>query len=217
MLTAFVTAIIVGAISAISFSIKQGHESKFLQILNTMGPASARQFLDSKIRPATKIGANQLIEQRRRMAGLSLLGDAVAIEQEIGSHFGGIHVIAQVSSVGLLGLAVRAPDPTPYIQRLEALATQLETEASGIYRLPKQQTRRLAILAGGLAGRPMPLDVPAGIFAVARQLGPLTALLYQQALAIALERTGNTPKAAEMYATVRARTNAFDRPLQGVA
>jgi hypothetical protein len=216
MLSAFTIAIIVGLVSAISVSIKQGAEKKFLQILNTMGPASARQFLDSKVRPAAKLNANSILDQRRRMAALAILGDYPSLEGELAQHVGAIAVVAQVNSVALLGMAVRAPDPTPYIQRLEGLATQLETQAGALYKLPKQQTRRLALLAAGLAGRPMPAEVPGAIFAVA-QLGACTAVVYQQALAVALERTGNTGKAAEMFAQVRARTNAFDRPMARVA
>jgi hypothetical protein len=199
---------ICAVVVAVEFLKKKQTGRRFLGILNTGGAVAARQFLQSRVPSAIRLLPNKVNEQRTRMAALVILGDVEQIQTELGGHRDEnlIHT-ARVHVVGLLGLAVRAPDPSPYVDHLESLASRV---AMGGPEHPLAlETRRAADLGAALAGRPLGPVLTAAILSDAKRSERLVGLVQRQALAVALERGGDAAKANEIFALVRAQASTF--------
>ena len=212
MLQGAIIGAIVGVIvSLIMLLARRGFRTKFLRALNEGGPTAARALLDRKAEPATKLGINQILSQRERMAALALLGDVAALEQEIAGHRGPLTAVVQVNALGLLGVAVRSADPGDAVRRLDELATQMEREGGRTFALVKKKTRALAVLAQGLTGREIPSQTRMTLDSFSGD-GGMVQLLVWQATAQALEKTGQTQQAEGIRQKVRALTDAFEPP-----
>jgi len=210
---------IIGAIVGVIFSLvmllaRRGFRTKLLRALKEGGPEAARALLDRKVEPATKVGVNQILSQRERMAALALLGDVAALEQEIAGHRGTLTAVVQVNALGLLGVAVRSADPADAARRLDELAAQMEREGGRTFALVKKKTRALAVLAQGLTGREIPSQTRMTLDSFSGD-GGMVQLLVWQATAQALEKTGQTQQAQGIRDKVRAFTDAFERPATG--
>jgi hypothetical protein len=205
---------IIGAVVGLVFSLimilkRKGLRKELLRLLKGPGPDAARQYLDKKIQPLTKIKLNQILDQRERMAALTLLDDRDALEQEIAGHLGPLTAVVQVNAIALLGLALRAEDPSEPAQRLEQLATQVEQEGGRTLKLVKKKTRALAVLAQALGGERIPSDVRLTLESFSGD-GGMVQLLVWQATAVALDKLEQTQQASDLRQKVRSFTDAFE-------
>lgn len=210
MLQGAIIGLIVGLIVVlVSLSKRKGVQKRLLAALHAGGPAAARPVLDKAYAPVEKLKLNQILEQRERMAGLTVIGDLNALEAELAGHTGKLTAVVQVNALGLLGVAIRSPDPLPAAARLDALATQMEQEGGITMGLVKKKTRALAALAQGLTGVPIAPEHRANLAKVAAD-GAMTALLVWQGLAQALYRVGDAAGGEEFRQKVLAHTNTFE-------
>jgi hypothetical protein len=207
---AIIGAVVGVVVSLIMLVARRNFRTKFLRALKEGGPATARQVLDGKARPATKIGINRILDQRERMAALALLGDVTALEQEIAAHTGTLTAVVQVNALALLGIAVRSADPTDAARRLDELAGQMERDGGRTMALVKKKTRALAVLAQGLTGQSVPSQTRMTLDSFNGD-GGMVQLLVWQATAQALEKTGQTQQAQGIRQKVRVFTDAFER------
>jgi len=207
-------AIIGGAVglvvSLVMLLKRKGLRDRFLKLLKEQGPDAARSFLDKKHPPLKKLPLSKLLDQRERMAALTVLGQTDAIEQEIAGHHGALTTTVQVGSIGLLGLTLRGPDPADAERRLDELAARMEQEGGRTMKLVKKKTRALAMLAHAtVAGEKIPSDVRMTLDSFSSD-GGLVPLLVWQALAVTLDKIGQEGQAAGLRGKVQALTNAFD-------
>jgi hypothetical protein len=212
MMTGMIVGLIVGLIGALSFTLKtKGAAKKVLSTLDTEGADAARLKLEQVIRPLEKIGANQIVEQRDRMAALGIIGDVASIEREMARHQGPLPTLAQVHSVGLLGIVLRGDDAKRQdaARQLDALATRVETESGRIYGLVKKKTRAMAHLARTLAtGEPLRAEHQQDILPLTRDIG-IAPILASAALAQACDATGMREQAEQLRQKIRLSTKAF--------
>ena len=128
---------------------------------------------------------------------------------EIAGHTGPLTAVVQVNAIALLGLALRAEDPSGPGQRLDQLATQMEQEGGRTMKLVKKKTRALAVLAQALAGERIPSEVRLTLESFSGD-GGMVQLLVWQATAVALEKLGQTQQANDLRTKVRSFTDAFE-------
>jgi hypothetical protein len=210
MIQGAIIGLIVGIVMTVVMARKRkGIQAAVLGPLNAGDATQARAALDKKVPPLTKIPNTKIIEQRDRMAALTLLNDVQALEAEAASHSGHITALGQVNAVALLGIAVRSADPADAAQRLEALATHVETEGGRLLGLVKKQVRAFAVLGRGLTGAPMDADALGPIASLANESG-VTQIVLWQAFVRAYEASGQTQNAESYRTRVQAATKAFD-------
>ena len=208
---AIIGAIVALIVILVSVSKRKGAQKKLLAALQAGGAAAARPVLDKAYAPVEKLRLSQIVEQGERMAGLALIGDLHSLEAELAMHTGSLTAVAHVDALGLIGLAIRSPDPTSAAARLDELATKVEQEGGMTMGQVKKKTRALAALAQGVAGMPISPDHRGRLATVAGD-GAMTALLIWQGLAQALYRMGDTAGGEEFRQKVLAQTNAFETP-----
>jgi hypothetical protein len=205
---------IIGAVVGLIVSLfmmlgRKGTRKKLLEALRAAGPQAARGLLDEKLPPLTKIPLGKIIDQRERMAALAILGDVAALEAELPAHRGALTAVVQVNAVALLGIAVRATDPSDAAARLDALATQMEQEGGATMALVKKKTRALAVLAKGLSGEPIPSQTRLVLDSLTGD-GGMVQLVIWQALAQSLEKAGKQlEQARSLRGKVQEHTSAF--------
>ena len=210
MIQGALIGLIVGVILTVMRArSRKGIQAAVLGPLAAGDPAQARAALDKKIPPLTKIPNTKILEQRDRMAALTLLNDVQALEAETASHSGHITAVGQVNAIALLGVALRSADPADAARRLEDLATRVETEGGRLLGLVKKQVRAFAVLARGLGGAPMSADALGPIAALANESG-VTQIVLWQALARAYAAAGQAQNAESYRARVQAVTQAFE-------
>ena len=106
MLEGMIIGAIVGLIAAALGLIRQKKLRKgILMALEAGNPRVARQELDRRHPPATKLSLGDIVNQRERMAGLALLNDPQSILREMSVHQGALAAVVQVGALGCLGLA----------------------------------------------------------------------------------------------------------------
>jgi len=210
---AIIGAVVALIVILLSVRKRKGAQKKLLAVLHAEGLAVVRPILDKSYPPVEKLRVSQIIEHGERMAGLALIGDLHALEAELAMHTGSLTTVAHVDALGLIGLAIRSPDPTSAAARLDELATKVEQEGGITMGQVKKKTRALAALAQGVAGMPISPDHRGRLATVAGD-GALTALLIWQGLAQALYRMGDAAGGEEFRQKVLAHTNAFE-PQQG--
>jgi len=214
---AIIGAVVGGVVSLVMILMRKGLRKELLRLLKQQGPEAARRFLDRKIPATRKLGINQILNQRERMAALALLGDTEAIDQEVAGHHGVLTATVQVGAIGLLGLTLRGADPAEGAARLDALATKMEQEGGRTMALVKKKTRALAVLANAMAsGERIPSEVRLTLESFSGD-GGMVQLLVWQATAIALEKLGQEQQAQGLRDKVRAFTDAFDTPRSAAA
>ena len=197
------------AVSLVMLLKRKGLRTRFLRALKEAGPGAARALLDQKLPAVKKIPLGKILDQRERMAALTVLGDTDAILAEIAEHRGPLTCTVQVGAIGLLGVTLRG-EATEGARRLDELASQMEQEGGRTMALVKKKTRALATLARAMAdGEPIPSDVRLSLESFTGD-GGMVQLLVWQATAAALDKTGGEQQAAGLKAKVRAMTDAFD-------
>jgi DNA gyrase/topoisomerase IV subunit A len=205
-------AIIGGAIGAavsVAMLLKRGaRKKKLIKALGGgAGREQARELLDVSLPPRDKIPLSKIFDQRERMAGLAMLDDSTAIEREIAEHQGTLTAEVQVKAMGLLGLAVRGDDTAP--ERLDELASRMESEGGRAMHIVKKKIRAMAHLAAGVAGTPIPTDQLMTVEGLAAD-GGMVQLLIWQALSMAMAQAGKNPQAEGFRNRVRQQTRAFE-------
>jgi hypothetical protein len=207
-------AIIGAAIGLITSLVvllrRKGLRDKFLRLLGESGPDAARRLLDQKLPPLKKIPLGKILDQRERMAALTVLGQTDTILEELAGHRGPLTATVQVASIGLLGVALRG-DAGDGARRLDEVAARMEQEGGRAMKLVKKKTRALATLARAMAeGEPIPSDVRLTLESFTGD-GGMVQILVWQATAVALEQTGGEQQAAGLRTKVRAMTDAFEK------
>jgi hypothetical protein len=207
---AIIGAVIGLVVSMVMLLARKGTRKKLLQTLKAEGPEAARRLLDEKLPPLTKIPLGKILDQRERMVALAILGDLPALEQEIAAHRGTLTAVVQVDAIGLLGIALRSPDPSDAVARLDALATRMEKEGGATMALVKKKTRALAVLGKGLTGEPIPSQTRLVLESLTGD-GGMVQLLIWQAIARSLEKGGAQLEQAQgLRRKVQEHTDAFE-------
>jgi len=210
MLQGAIIGLIVGIIMTVVMLLRRkGLQKQVLDLLARGDVAGARLYLDRKVPPVSKIPLNKINDQRDRMAALAAINDTAALEQEVAAHDGKLTATVQVDAVALFGIALRAGDPGPAVDRLDALATKMEQEGGALMGLVKKQTRAWADLGRGLQGQALTAEQRTAVGGLTNH-GGLVQLLVWQGLYKAFEAAG-TPEHGQQYrAQVQALTQAFD-------
>ncbi|MCC6750333.1 MAG: hypothetical protein IT371_21895 [Deltaproteobacteria bacterium] len=212
MLEGAIIGAVVGVIVSVVMLLKRGSiRKKVLGTLQAQGPAAARSLLDRRIPPTRKIALRQILDQRERMAALTIFGDVAALEEEVAAHGGSLTAVVQVNGVALLGAALRSADARPAAERLVGLAEQIEREGGITMGLVKKKTRALATLAMGVTGVPIPTETRLTLDGLAGE-GGMVQILIWQALARAVDAMGQREQAASLRRKVEELTSAFAQP-----
>lgn len=210
MLEGMIIGAVVGLIGAVVALITNAkRRDAVLKHLEAGDREAARAALDKRLPPATKkLSLNDILKQRERMAGLTLLGDTASIQSELAGLSGPLTAVTQVSCLGLLGLALRA-EPGPAAAQLAELAAKMEREGGKMMGLVKKKTRACALLASSMAGAGIGPEEWKSLHSLTREQGMCQLVLWQ-ALATALRKSGDTSQAATYEEKVRQRTRAFE-------
>ena len=198
---------LIGAVIALITSAKR--RDAVLKQLATGDKQGARQALDQRLPAASKkLTLNDIVKQRERMAGLALVDDPAAIQAELDTLDGPLTAVTQVQTMGLIGLGLRG-DAQAAAARLGEVADKMEQEGGKMMGLVKKKTRSAARLAEGLAGTTIPPEEWPGLIGHAKDSG-MSQLVMWQALATALNKSGETSQATVFEEKVRQRTRAFE-------
>ncbi|MCA9666827.1 MAG: hypothetical protein KC503_14605 [Myxococcales bacterium] len=206
---------IIGAIAGlvvtlVMFAKRGSTRKKVLAALSTQGPQAARAVLDKRVAPTAKISTSRFLDVRERVCALAVIGDVDALQRELEAMTGSLTVVSQVGVLGWLATALRLPDPSPAIAKVEEHASRLESEGGRMMALAKRKMRALADLAAALqSGAQLAADTRRDIDAVSNDGGFVQVVIWQ-ALRRYLQAAGEAEK-AEVYAMrVRSVTTAFE-------
>jgi hypothetical protein len=211
MLEGAIIGAVVGFIVAIVMVIKLSRRREsILKSLENDGAQAARQQLEKSYPAVTKIPLSKIIDQRERMAALTLIGDTESLSSELAGHTGPITATAQVGSIGILGLALRK-DARQAAARLQELSDRTKKEGGKMLGLVKKKTRALASLAKAMCSEPIDAEAWKAIESMSGESG-LAQLVIWQSIANAKRQLGQEAEAEAYEAKVRQKTQAFSRP-----
>ena len=184
-----VGAVIFGIIKAITAEGAIGQMNRVFKALRTGGLEAARSEVDKTFKPQSR--PDRVFAPR--YAALSLIGDRVTLEREVGAINGPIKNICLGKSYGLLGL-VLVGDPTAPGKLAEHAAT-CERELPRMMAKIKEAVRGIATIgAGVVSGSTDSISkLRPGLFIFGT---PWTKALLWDAVVRSFERDGKTEFAA---------------------
>lgn len=205
---------IIGAVVGLIMTIVMAQQRKkgagsVLSALESSGKAAAREAID-KMQPAvTKIPTSKFVKLQERFAALAIIDDTDALEAEVNGVTGAKNVVVQLQGIGLLGLAVRADDPTPYAERLKAVSDEFERDGGKLMKLVKRNLRVYADIAAHLNGGNLADESKVSFGSLAQKNSMLGVVLYQ-AMGMHHRANGNDSDANSCFEVVKAQTQAFE-------
>lgn len=204
---------IIGAIAGLIATVILARQRKkgatsVLTAFASGGRSAAREALDAMQAPQTKVSSNKFLKMQERFAGLAIIDDTEALEAEMGGLTGAKNIVVQLEGLGLLGLAVRAEDPTPYAERLKAVSDRFQEEGGKLMGLVKRNLRVYADLAANLQGGTLNDESKVAFGSLAQKNSMSGALLYQ-AMGMVHHANGNARDANACFEVVKTLTQAF--------
>ena len=204
---------IIGAVVGIIMTIvinqqKKKGAGKVLGEYATSGQQAARAALDAMQPAVTKAATSKFQKLIERFAGLAIIDETDALEAEVNSLTGAKNVVVQLQAIGLLGLAVRAEDPSRYAAQLRDISDTFEKEGGKLMKLVKRNLRIYANLAEGLSGEAITEETRVQFGSLAPKNSMSGVVLYQ-ARGMAHEASGQSADAAACFEVVKGHTQAF--------
>lgn len=204
---------IIGAIVGVIMTIvinqqKKKGALKVLGELDSSGQQAARAALDAMQPAVTKVPTSKFQKVIERLAGLAIINETATLEGELSSLTGAQNILVQLKGIGLLGLAVRADDPSVYATQLRELSDQFEKDGGKLMKLVKRNLRIYANLAEGIGGAAL-TDETKLQFGNLAPSNSMAGVIMYQARGMAAQANGQSTEAASCFDVVKAQTQAF--------
>lgn len=204
---------IIGAIVGIimTFVINRQKKNGALKVLGELdgsGQQAARRALDAMQPAVTKVATSKFQKVTERFAGLAIIQETTALEAELDGLTGAQNILVQLKGIGLLGLAVRADDPSVYARQLRALSDKFDNDGGVLMKLVKRNLRIYANLAEGIAGASLTDETKLQFGNLAPKTSMAGMIMYQ-ARGMAAQANGQSTEAAECFKVVKGQTQAF--------
>ncbi|MGK0360406.1 MAG: hypothetical protein ACI9U2_002719 [Bradymonadia bacterium] len=204
---------IIGAIVGIIMTIvinrqKKNGALKVLGELEASGQQAARRALDAMQPAVTKVATSKFQKAIERLAGLAVIEETAALQAELNGLTGAQNILVQLKGIGLLGLAVRADDPSIYARQLRALSDAFDKDGGVLMKLVKRNLRIYANLAEGIAGDAL-TDETKLQFGNLAPKSSMAGIVMYQARVMAAQANGQSTEAAACFEVVKGQTQAF--------
>lgn len=193
MVEGAVIGAVIGGIVALSTTLKNSRWQRAFSAHLREGKldlARSLLFKHTKEVPRGAFPIRMLLPQRNRLAGLAVLGDSAALEQELGRHTGSAAYKAQVRQFNLLLLALRDTDPSARIAEIRSTADEVGKEANAMQKLLVNRAALLARVVGGLLGEPVDQADELALLKGSRDEPILVRIAYYRLLELCDERRG---------------------------
>lgn len=204
---------IIGAIVGIVMMFIQNQQKKkgavkVLGELDSSGQQAARAALDAMQPAVTKVPTSKFQKVTERFAGLAIIDETAALQGEINGLTGAQNVLVQLQGIGLLGMAIRAEDPSVYATELRALSDAYDKDGGKLMKLVKRNLRVYANLAAGLSGEALTDETKLQFGSLAPK-NSMAGIIMYQARGMAAQATGQSTDAASCFEVVKGQTQAF--------